>query len=156
MHKALHALLVTVLAFAGCSKSSTTSSSGLASASDPVEKKLLEVAGSGAASCGHLKSQVTSELESASKCAIQAAQQKKPFYVAYEMPGMTVAVAGTADGKLVSLQSQPSVPGGLSSVPCPNELRVAPSGRVTCYAPGTFPMSAGSDTHAALSVPNDL
>jgi hypothetical protein len=150
MHRALLILLVVALAFSGCSKS-PTSSAASGNASDPMEKKLMEVAGNGATSCGHLKAQSTPELEAASKCAMQAAQQKHAFYVAYEMPGMTVAVVGTAEGKLFSLQSQPSAPGGLSNVPCPNELRVAPSGRVTCYAPGTFPMSAGSDSHTGMT-----
>ena len=104
--------------------------------------KLAEIAGGDAANCGHLKTQGTNEMDAASKCAMQSAQQKRPFYVAYDMPGMTVAVAGNSDGKLFTLQSQAGG-AGLVSGACPAELRIAPSGRVTCYAPGTFPMGGG-------------
>jgi len=133
----------------GCNKSSSPATTS-SYPNDPVEKKLLDLAGSGAINCGHLKSQVPEQLDAAGKCVLQAAQQKRPFYVAYEMPGMTVAVAGDSDGKLFSLQTQPSAPTGLAAVPCPAELRVAPSGRVTCYAPGTFPMLGGMDSHSGM------
>jgi hypothetical protein len=152
MPKLLPLVLLSALAISGCKKSAT-SAAAAGNANDPVEKKLMEIAGNGATSCGHLKSQAAPELQAASKCAMEAAQQKHPFYIAYEMPGMTVAVAGTSEGKLFSLQTQPSAPGGLASVPCPSELRVAPSGRVSCYAPGTFPMSAGSDSHSGMTTP---
>lgn len=91
-------------------------------------------------------------MEAASKCAMQAAQQKRSFYVAYDMPGMTVAVAGNADGKLYTVQSQAGG-AGLVADTCPAELRVAPSGRVTCYAPGTFPMGAGAGSHNSMTMP---
>jgi hypothetical protein len=149
------AVLVIVVASLGCNKSSTPAASS-ANSNDPVEKKLQEIAGSGATNCGHLKSQAFDQMETAGKCGMQAAQQKRPFYVAYEMPGMIVALAGTADGKLFSVQAQPSAPGGLASVPCPAELRIAPSGRLTCYAPGTFPMGAGPDSHSGMTMPPSM
>lgn len=146
MRKAL--LMVALLPLIACNKSSAPGSSAAAgNPNDPVEKKLLELAGSGASNCGHLKAQVVAEMDTAGKCVMQAAQQRKPFYVAYDLPGMTIGIAGNAEGKQYSLQTQPSATGGINAVPCPNELRIAPSGRATCYAPGTFPMSAGSDTH---------
>lgn len=151
MHKALPLLITAALSLAACSKSSNPSASA-ANPTDPVEKKLQEIAGSGAANCGHLKAQVAAEMDVAGKCVMRAAQQKKPFYVAYDLPGMTVAMAGTAEGKLFSVQTQPSAPGGLASVPCPAELRIAPSGRVTCYAPGTFPMGMDA-THGTMTMP---
>lgn len=150
MRKAL--LIIALLPLVACSKSTAPGSASGAPANpnDPVEKKLIELAGGGASNCGHLKAQVVAEMDTAGKCVMQAAQQKKPFYVAYDLPGMTVAIAGNAEGKLFSLQTQPSATGGMSAVPCPNELRIAPSGRATCYAPGTFPMSAGSDSHGGF------
>lgn len=80
---------------------------------------------------------------------MDAAKAKNPFYVEYQLPGMNVAVAGDAQGKLYSVQSQAGG-GGLRSGDCPAELRVAPSGRVTCYAPGTFPMGAGAGSHSNM------
>ncbi|MFI5113976.1 MAG: hypothetical protein ACHP7J_02445 [Terriglobales bacterium] len=148
------AVLVIAAASLGCSKSSTPAAS--ANPNDPVEKKLQELAGSGATNCGHFKAQALDQMEAAGKCGMQAAQQKRPFYVAYEMPGMIVALAGTAEGKLFSVQANPSAPGGLASVPCPAELRMAPSGRLTCYAPGTFPMGAGADSHSGMTMPPSM
>ena len=147
-----------VLSLSGCSKTPGTSTaaptSGMAvNANDPVEKKLLELAGSGAANCGHLKAQVPAEMDAAGKCVMQDAQEKKPFYVAYELPGMTVAIAGNAEGKLFSMQTQPSATDGLATVPCPNELRIAPSGRATCYAPGTFPMGMDATHGGGTTAP---
>jgi hypothetical protein len=154
MYKLLPVVLCVACVLSGCKSSAPNQSTSATSANpnDPVEKKLLELAGSGAANCGHLKSQATGELDAASKCALQSAQQKHPFYVAYDLPGMTVAVAGNSEGKLFTVQSQTGG-AGLSSGPCPAELRVAPSGRVTCYAPGTFPMGAGVGSHSGMTMP---
>jgi hypothetical protein len=178
MIKAIPLLLVAVLFCAACSKSpkqSTPSASGVAPAStgDAVEQKLQELAGSGATNCGRLTSQASDQMDGASKCAMQAAQQKHPFFVAYELPGMIVAVAGNSGGKLFTLQSQAGATAqsgsatGLASGDCPSELRVAPSGRVTCFAPGTFgmgmdathgggmtmPPAAGKNPHQGLGIP---
>ncbi len=157
MHRILPILLIAVCVSSGCKSSSPSSTSATNAASAPnandaVAVKLSELAGSGATNCGRLKTQGSNEMDAASKCAIQAAQQKRSFYVAYDMPGMTVAVAGNADGKLYTLQSQAGG-AGLVADTCPAELRVAPSGRVTCYAPGTFPMGPGAGSHNSMTMP---
>ncbi|HEV2688023.1 MAG TPA: hypothetical protein VGV35_05700, partial [Bryobacteraceae bacterium] len=95
---------------------------------------------------------VVGDLDTAGKCAIDASKGKAPFYVEYELPGMNVAVAGNSQGKLFAVQSQTGG-AGLTSGDCPAELRLAPSGRVTCYAPGTFPMGAGAGSHSNISTP---
>lgn len=155
MLKTLSLLLVAACVFTGCkSKPSTASSnSGAApSTNDPVQNKLYELAGNGAKNCGHLKAQTPADLDAASRCAVDASKAKAPFYVEYELPGMNVAVAGNSQGKLFAVQSQTGG-AGLVSGDCPAELRVAPSGRVTCYAPGTFPMGAGAGSHSNMSMP---
>jgi hypothetical protein len=162
MYKTLFVVLLSGCALTACKSAAPNSSStstsapstsvSASNANDAVEKKLVEIAGSGATNCGRLSSQATSDMDAASKCATQAAQQKHAFYVGYDMPGMTVGVVGTAEGKLFSVQSQAGG-AGLTSEPCPAELRVAPSGRVTCYAPGTFPMGAGAGSHTNMSMP---
>jgi hypothetical protein len=156
------ALFLGALCVAGCSKPSnpagnstaagSATGANVAAAENPVVMKLQELAGSGATNCGDLKSQATDQMQAASQCAMQAAKEKHPFYVAYELPGMNVALAGNSDGKLFTVQSQAGG-AGLTSGPCPAELRVAPSGRLTCYAPGTFPMGAGAGSHTTMSMP---
>ncbi len=160
MYKILTVVLITVISSIGCSKSKSSSAaanSGGASSSadDPVQKKLQELAGSGAKNCGSLASQAAADLEPASKCAMDAAKAKSPFYVEYQLPGMNVAVAGDAQGKLYSVQSQAGG-AGMVSGDCPAELRVAQSGRVTCYAPGAFPMGAGAGSHSSMSMPSGM
>jgi hypothetical protein len=157
MSKALPLFLIAVCLLAGCSKSTPSAASGNAagaapSSDDPVQKKLQELAGSGAKNCGHIKSQMVGDLDAASTCAVGASKAKTPFYVEYELPGMNVAIAGNSQGKLFAVQSQTGG-AGLVSGDCPAELRVAPSGRVTCYAPGTFPMGAGAGSHSNMSMP---
>ena len=156
MRKALPLFLIAACFMAGCSKSkpaaSADASPAASSSNDPVQKKLQELAGGNAKNCGLLKSQVPAEMQAVSQCAIDAAKAKAPFYVEYQLPGMNVALAGNAQGKLYSVQSQEGG-AGLVSADCPAELRVAPSGRVTCYAPGTFPMGAGAGSHTNMSIP---
>jgi len=161
MRKTPLLLLLAACVLTGCKSSTSSSSSSTSSASpanrvanpnDPVEQKLQELAGSGAKDCGVLQSQATNEMDAAGKCALDAAKTKQPFYVEYRLPGMNVAVAGNSEGKLFSVQSQAGG-AGLASVPCPSEIRVAPSGRVTCYAPGTFPMGAGAGSHSPTAMP---
>jgi len=156
MRTALPLFLIAASMLTGCkSKSSEAAANAAgtaASANDPVQKKLQELAGSEAKNCGVLKSQVAAEMDAASKCALDASNAKTPFYVEYQLPGMNVAVAGNAVGKLYAVQSQEGG-AGLTSGDCPAELRVAPSGRVTCYAPGTFPMGAGVGSHSTMSMP---
>jgi len=113
MNKSLVLALVAVLALAGCNKSpSSGNRSAPANPNDPVEKKLQELAGSGATNCGHLKSQETAEMDAAGKCVMQSAQQKKPFYVAYDLPGMTVSLAGTPMESCSRCRRSPRLPGG--------------------------------------------
>jgi hypothetical protein len=156
MRKALPLFLIAACFLMGCKSKFSPASSNTAgaatSADDPVERKLQELAGSGAKHCGHLKAQSPGDLDAASKCAVDASKAKTPFYVEYELPGMNVAVAGNSQGKLFAVQSQTGG-AGLVSGDCPAELRVAPSGRVTCYTPGTFPMGAGVGSHSNLSMP---
>jgi hypothetical protein len=156
MHKALPLFLIAACFLMGCKSKFSPASSNTAgaatSADDPVERKLQELAGSGAKHCGHLKAQAPGDLDAASTCAVDASKAKTPFYVEYELPGMNVAVAGNSQGKLFAVQSQTGG-AGLVSGDCPAELRVAPSGRVTCYAPGTFPMGAGAGSHSNMSMP---
>jgi hypothetical protein len=177
MSKAIPLLLVAALFLAGCNKSPSSSGSSAkssipASSGDAVEQKLRELAGAGATNCGRLTSQSSDQMDAAGKCAMLAAQQKRPFFVAYELPGMIVAVAGNSDGKLFTLQSQAAaeqagIAAGLASGACPSALRVAPSGRVTCFAPGTFgmgmdaahgggmtmPPATGKNPHEGLGIP---
>jgi len=58
-----------------------------------VQQKLQELAGTGATDCGRVKSQDSSVVQPASDCAMKAAEGKQAFYVAYDLPGLTTAVA---------------------------------------------------------------
>lgn len=163
MNKTLSIVLFATCLFSACKSSGPSSTSSPAAAAPPskaaandaVDKKMLEIAGNNAANCGRLSSQASADLEAASKCATQAAQQRHPFYVAYDMPGMTVGVAGNSEGKLFSVQSQAGG-AGVTSEPCPAELRTASSGRMTCYAPGTFPMGSGTGSHGNMTMPSGM
>lgn len=157
--------LFLAISVSGCSKASSPAESAPASTSaapaatssvaktDAVQQKLAEFAGAPATDCGRLNSQTDDQLKAASKCAVDAAQAKHPFYVAYDMPGMTVGVAGNADGKLFTVQAQGS--GDVSSGTCPSQLRVAPSGRVTCFAPGDMG-SMGAGVHNGMNAPSGM
>lgn len=152
-------LLLGLLCLIGCNKKTTNSNSTAPSGStaapsspadDAVLQKLQEYAGSGATNCGSLGVGAPGDqLKSASDCAMQASQGKKAFTVSYAMPGMSVGVAGNSQGKLYTAQMQGM--SGLSTGECPSTLRVASSGRVTCFAPGD--MSSMSGSHAAGSMP---
>lgn len=124
-----------------------------AKSGDVVTQKLQEQAGSGATDCGRIKSQEPDKVKSAGDCAMQAAKDKRPFYVAYDMPGLTAGYAGNAEGKLFSVQSeQPEAAGAkpeIKSAPCPGELRFAQSGRVTCMMPGSMG-GAGTSPHGGM------
>ena len=111
-----------------------------------VEKALHKVAGNDAKECGQLESMEAQDLKKASDCAMEAAKGKKPFLVSYAMPGLTVGVAGTSQGKLFTVQSE--IANGHETEPkvdpCPAELRVAQSGRVTCMKAGSMGTMPGS------------
>lgn len=157
MKNRLILVLFALIGFVGCNKSNTPAAPATVSAAklpDGVLQRLQQYAGTSAKDCGQLDVHATeAQSKAASDCAMQASQGKKPFYVAYEMPGMSVGVAGSSDGKLFTVQSQGSGPmASVSAGECPSQLRVASSGRVTCYAPGDMGSMSGS--HAAGSVPS--
>jgi len=174
MQKALIGFVIVVLLLAGCDKSPTPAVSSAASG-DALQRKLQELAGNGATDCGRLKSQAQDQMAAASTCAMGAAKKKQAFYVAYELPGLIVALAGNSDGKLFSVQqeqpekTQSGPAAELVATPCPSELRIAQSGRVTCIAAGSMgagsmggasphggaamPPASGASPHGGMSMP---
>src|SRR5579862_4968680 len=104
----------------GCSKGSSPAATAAVAPSaapavasseakaDGVQQKLADFAGGSATDCGRLSSQADDQMKAASACAMDAAQGKHPFYVAYDLPGMTVGVAGNAEGKLFTVQASGS------------------------------------------------
>jgi hypothetical protein len=147
-------LIILLSCLSACSKTSSPTASPNATSSskssDALQQKLQEYSGVPATDCGRLSVQASADQsKSASDCAMQASQNKHPFYVAYDMPGMAVGVAGNAAGKLFTVQSQGTGPSAtLTSGDCPSQLRVASSGRVTCLAPGD--MGSMGSGHAAV------
>ena len=119
---------------------------------DAVSQKLADYAGASATNCGRLSVQASADAsKTVADCAMQASQGKHPFYVAYDMPGMAVGVAGNANGKLFTVQSQGSgASAAVTAGDCPSELRVASSGRVTCFAPGDMGSMSGSHAAGAM------
>ncbi len=163
MRKTFVLLLLIPAFLTGCKKSpapggsagTPTSSSAPA---DVVSKKLQELAGSGASDCGRFKSQAMDQMKVASDCAMKAAQGKQPFYVAYDMPGLTIGIAGNSEGKLFAVQAQQSQQPGaaaeIQTAPCPAELRIAQSGRLTCAPAGAMGMQmGGSNPHGGGMMP---
>ncbi|HMK21416.1 MAG TPA: hypothetical protein VK466_03730 [Terriglobales bacterium] len=147
--------LATVVCLSGCNKSGTSGGAAAARPDDAVSLKLKELAGPSATDCGRLDVKATDQQsKAASGCATQAAQNKHAFYVAYDMPGMSTGVAGSSDGKLFAVELQGSGTGAqLQSGPCPAELRVAHSGRVTCFIPGTMGLNpSAADPHGGIAV----
>jgi hypothetical protein len=123
------------------------------SSPDAAWQKLQLDSGSGASDCGRLSVSASQEqLKGASDCAMEASRAKHPFYVAYDMPGMTVGVAGNSDAKLFTVQSQGPGSPDVTSGDCPSQLRVASSGRVTCLAPGD--MGSMGSSHAGATMPS--
>jgi hypothetical protein len=122
-----------------------------ASPNDEMTAQLKKVAGPDAKDCGTVAAK-SGDLQSASDCALQSNDAKKPFWVRYELPlpgaQMHIATARASDGKLYTMQYSSAgykqAPEGatissdkkLLTMPCPDApLRVAGSGRVTCFAP---------------------
>ena len=131
--------LILLAGLAACNKPSTPVSSANDSAKpDAVQQKLQQYAGASPTDCGRIDIHATQEqAKTASDCALQASQSKHAFYVAYDMPGMTVGVAGNSEGKLFTVKSEGAdASASLTGGDCPSQLRVASSGRVTCFAPG--------------------
>ena len=150
-------LIVACCCLCACNKSAPVSASNpQPKPSDAVQQKLREFAGPTATGCGRLNAGVPSDQAKATAdCALKAHQEKRPFYVAYDMPGMAVGVSGNAEGKLFSVQSQgEDSAAALTSGACPSELRVAASGRVTCFAPGDMGSMGGGHTAIPPGMPN--
>lgn len=144
-----------------CNKPAATSSASSAptpsgNPPDAVQQKLQDYAGAHATNCGRFDIHASgAQSKGAADCALQASQSKRPFYVAYDMPGMVVGVAGNADGKLFSVQSQGEGPSAaVTSGDCPSQLRVAGSGRVTCFAPGDMGSMGAGHTAIPQGMPN--
>lgn len=148
------AFLAFLCFLAGCNKAVSPSSAAKPTGS--VEDKLSQFAGGSATNCGHLSVGVSeTQSKAASDCALQASQSKHPFYVSYDMPGMSIGVAGNADGKLYTVQSQgEGAAATVTGSDCPSELRVAASGRVTCYAPGAMGSMGAGHTAVPPGMPN--
>jgi hypothetical protein len=147
--------LLLAAALVGCNRKTAS-----ADHNDPVSVRLQDAAGPKAVDCGRVKSVAAADTKPASDCALQAAKDKKPFYVAYDMPGLTVGVAGDSAGKLFAIQAQAPPPAegqqpaqlkptDVTITPCPSELRVAASGRVTCYPMSSFGSATGANPHGA-------
>jgi hypothetical protein len=152
------------LCLIGCNKSAAPSSPSSAVPStaatsklpDAVQRKLKDYAGSSATDCGRLEvHSPEAQSKAARDCAMQAGQSKHPFFVAYDMPGMTIGIAGNSEGNLFSVQSQGEGPSAaVTSGACPSELRVASSGRVTCFAPGDMGSIGAGHTAIPPGMPN--
>ncbi len=146
--------LIAALALSACNKSQNSPQTQM-KPSDAVQAKLLEIAGMGATNCGSPKSQQPAEVQPASDCAMKAAQSKQAFYVRYDLPVMTTAMAGDGKGQLYAVQSEAN--GQIQSTPCPAEIRIAGSGRVTCYAAGSMggmgTMGGGTNPHGEMEMP---
>jgi len=83
-------------------------------------------------------SRARSALTGAGTCVTKAAQDKRPFYVGYDMPGMSTGVAGNSEGKLLQCSCREPVPeaqlaSGHARPSCDREKR-----RATCFLPGTM------------------
>jgi hypothetical protein len=133
---------------------STPSSPSITSSKPPdaVQLKLQEYAGNSATNCGRLDIHAPeAQSKSAADCALQASKAKHAFLIAYDMPGMAVGVAGNAAGKLFTARTEG---GAVSAGDCPSELRLAASGRVTCFAPGDMGSMGSGHTAVPEGMPN--
>jgi len=152
MRNPLALTLIVCCSFIACNKPSSPYAAPNTSNSKPpdaVQQKLQDFAGTSATDCGRLDVKATADQsKAAGECAMQASQSKRPFYVAYDMPGMAVGVAGNSAGKLYTVQSQGEGPSAsVTAGDCPSQLRIAGSGCATCYAPGDMGMMGG---HTAI------
>ena len=160
MRTLLIILTIAIASLVACNKSSapasvSAKSGDTAKSADPVQQALQDLAGSNATDCGRVRSQAPDQTQKSSDCAMQAAKDKHAFYVAYDMPGLTVGVAGNSDGKLFSVQSEQTenpatAKAEVKSAPCPSDLRIAQSGRVTCMALGTGMGATGANPHGGM------
>jgi hypothetical protein len=162
MRYSLIILTIAIASLVACNQSSappsvsarpgdTAKPAATAKSSDPVQQKLQELAGASATDCGRPQMQAPDQTQKAGDCAMTAAKGKHAFYVAYDMPGLTVGYAGNSAGKLFSVQAdQTENPSTAKSTPCPSDLRMAQSGRVTCMAPGAGMGTAGGNPHGGM------
>jgi len=158
MHKSLIiAALMAAAILSGCNKSSSPAaavSPATPAPKDALEERLRKLAGNDAKNCGRMDQ--TSDFTAAGNCALEAAKAKKPFYVAYDMPGLSVGIAGNSEGKLNTVQTETNQAQGGQAQPkvtefaCPAELRLAQSGRATCtpVGAGMGMGMGGSNPHA--------
>jgi hypothetical protein len=135
---------------AAASSSAPASATAQPSPNDALTAQLHKLAGSDAKDCGTVSGK-GGDPQSASDCAMQSNQASKPFYVRYELPlpgtQMAIATARAGDGKLYTVQysadGYKEAPSGamlsgdrkMMTMPCSAQLRVAGSGRVTCFPP---------------------
>ncbi|HTW30726.1 MAG TPA: hypothetical protein VMD76_03550 [Candidatus Sulfotelmatobacter sp.] len=160
--KLLFVSLLVVVSLTACNKSAVSPGGAAKSApTDDAARNALVAdleknSGDGARNCGTLAAHPTEDQsKAASDCAMQASQAKQPFYVAYEMPGMMIGVAGNAEGKLYTAHAeQTGSSWAQAGGNCPSELRVAASGRVTCFAPGDMGSMGGGHTAIPPGMPN--
>jgi hypothetical protein len=125
--------------------------SGNSQSGDAVSQKVLELAGARATDCGRVRTQAQDQTQKATDCAMQAAKDKHAFYVGYDMPGLSVGYAGNSQGKLFSVQAEDSgAKPEAKSAPCPADLRIANSGRVTCMPPGSMGAMGGANPHGGM------
>jgi hypothetical protein len=153
--------ILAISCLVACNKSSSPVASVAPVSSTPksvdaVQLKLQEYSGRGATDCGRFNVQAApDQSKTAADCAMQASQSKHSFYVAYDMPGMAIGIAGNSDGKLFTVNSQGTGPSAaLTSGDCPSQLRVAGSGRVTCFAPGDMGSIGAGHTAIPPGMPN--
>src|SRR3954471_14285198 len=155
-------------------KTATPAQTGTSSTPDAMSAELTRLAGSGATDCGRIG--MSGDVQTASHCAMEANTAKKPFYVRYDLPipdaQMAIATVRTADGKLMSVQydskgwEKPLEGAKLSDdktvavgpCPAPENLRIASSGRVTCFPPtkmppGMTPHGGGAQMPPAMGMP---
>jgi len=154
MRKTILVALIAAACLTGCKKSPPPPPTST-KADDAVQLKLKTFAGASATDCGRLNvNAANQQLTDASTCATKAAQDKHPFYVAYDMPGMSTGVAGNSEGKLFAVQLQGGGMGAqLAGGPCPAEMRIAKSGRVTCFIPGTMGLNpSAADPHGGIAM----
>lgn len=165
-------LVLALFGCVACRKSATSASA------DAVEVQLRKLAGNDATNCGRIS--VSTELKTSADCAMGANAAKRPFYVAYDLPGgdgqtITFAFAGAADGTIYRVEHNPRgwpepPSGGQMSdnnqtftATCSAPLRVAQSGRVTCLPPmagmgganphGMMNMPGGGNPHGQMPMP---
>jgi hypothetical protein len=142
-------------------KTATPAQTGASNTPDAMSAELIKLAGTSATDGGRIG--MSGDVQTASHCAMQANEAKKPFYVRYDLPmpdaQMAIATVRTSDGKLMSVQfdskgwEKPLEGAKLSAdktvavgpCPAPENLRIASSGRVTCFPPTQMP--AGMSPH---------